>query len=174
MRLDAQTAQQLDELVLRVRAELPAGASCSRGSCAAAILAELLREPGQLCGRHLDPEHQLLLQMRGADRRERDRAQVLLLQAWAPRIRRLAWQCQGRDVQQADLIAAGQLGLLEAAARWQLGQGWVGYALAWVRKALQRCVRHSGVISQSEHALKRAARTGETAKPKGWAGLERL
>lgn len=112
-----------------------------------------------------DRDHQLLLRIRASDQR----AQVELLQRWDRTLRRLCRQYAGRDVQPEDLHAAAQLGLLEAASRWRLGQGWVGYAVSWVRKALQRQVRHSGVVSLSEHDLRQGRQ-----RPKGWGGLERL
>lgn len=66
-----------------------------------------------------------------------------------------------------ELCAAGMAGLLRAVAGWQPRAGWRSYAYLWIKKEIERCVRHNGAIVMETEEEMRIRRTVERWTRKG-------
>lgn len=106
-------------------------------------------------------ERKLVADAKGGDRR----ARAQLVEAFLPAIAAVARVYRGRgQIQRAELMQEGVVGLLRALERYEAGRGvpfW-GYAVWWVRQAMQQLVAElSRPVVLSDHALRQLAQLRE-------------
>ena len=132
------------------------------------------RAPGPLYG-----EVAILQALKAATTpRERQRLQGELIQVgrWAKRIRALArrWQCETVELEEFE--SAGVMGLLEAASRYDGGdgEGWPSYATQWALRRMQELARAQGgpIVVETQWEQRTARRQRVQRRPAGWVAVE--
>lgn len=131
------------------------------------------RAPGRLSG-----EVVILRELRATtDPRARQRLQGDLLRVgeWLPQIKALArrWACEG--IEPEEFAQAGLQGLLEAASRFDGGdgEGWPTYATTWIRRRMQELARAQGgpIVLETQHEQRTARRQRTQRRPHGWVNV---
>jgi RNA polymerase primary sigma factor len=103
----------------------------------------------------LDSKHELDLARRAADGCRTSEAE--LVEANLGFVFRVAAEFRGRGVMFEDLVNAGNIGLVQAAKRFdgRRGNRFVTYAVFWVRKAILASLHGSDLIRTSQHEFRR-------------------
>ena len=109
-------------------------------------------------------------------KRQRLHGEMIRVGQWLPQIKALArrWRCDGID--QEDFEAAGMMGLLEAAQRYDGragGEGWPTYATQWVRRRMQELARAQGgpIVLETQWEQRTARRQRTQRRPHGWVNV---
>ena len=127
----------------------------------------------------LSQEITILRALRAAtDPRARQRLQGELLRVgeWRPQIKALArrWACDA--IEPEEFESAGVMGLLEAAQRYDGGdgQGWPTYATQWIRRRMQELARAQDgpVVIETQWEQRTARRQRVARRAAAWSPIE--
>ncbi len=77
-------------------------------------------------------------------------------------VKRIAWKYQRQDLEMEDLIAAGNLGLMEAAHRYDPAKSkFTTYSHFWINWAIIRYIQKSRVVHESIHIQEKQIKNDE-------------
>lgn len=112
------------------------------------------------------------------DPRARQRLQGDLLRVgeWLPQIKAIArrWACEA--IEPEEFESAGVMGLLEAAGRFDGGdgEGWPTYATTWIRRRVQELARaqQGPLVAETQWEQRTARRQRTERRPRDWSPVE--